>query len=103
MWQRSGGLLLRRALFDDAHDVGLLHDEEILAIKADLGARPLAEQDAVADLNVERIHLTALIASSGPDGDHLALLGLLLGGVRDDDAAFGLLLRINAADDHTIM
>jgi hypothetical protein len=32
---------------DDAHDVGLLHDQEILAVEHDLGARPLAEQHLV--------------------------------------------------------
>src|SRR5215213_994044 len=42
---RLGGLLLRRGLLDDAHEVGLLHDEEILAVDAHLGAGPLAEQD----------------------------------------------------------
>src|SRR4051795_12769349 len=100
---RSGGLLLRRALLDDAHDVGLLHDQEILAIKAHLGAAPLAEQDAVADLHVERAHLAVLVPSARPDRDHLALLGLLLGGVRNDDAALRRLLRLNAADHDTIM
>src|SRR5215471_7658944 len=50
----SGGLLLGHALFDDAHDVALLHDQEIFAIDLDLGARPLAEQHAVADPDVDR-------------------------------------------------
>src|SRR5215210_7808395 len=99
----SGGLLLRRGLLDHAHDVGLLHDQEILAIKAHLGARPLAKQHAVAGPQVEGGHLAVLVASTGPDGDHLALLRLLLGGVRDDDAAFGLLFRLNTADHNTIM
>src|SRR5260370_38137679 len=44
----SGRLLLRRGgAFDDAHDVGLLHDQEFLAIELHLGAGPLAEQHAV--------------------------------------------------------
>src|SRR5215212_7512621 len=90
-----GGLLLRRALFDDAHDVALLHDQEILAIKAHLGARPLAKKHPVARPDVERVHLAVLVPSARPDGDHFALLGLLLGGVRDDDAALRLLLRLN--------
>src|SRR3954453_21080469 len=92
-----GGLLLRRALLDDAHDVGLLHDQEILAIKAHLGAAPLPEQDAIAGPNVERLNIAVLVPGAWPNHDHLALLGLLLGGVRDDDAAFGLLLRVDAA------
>src|ERR1700753_148546 len=39
-----GGLLLRSAAFDDAHDVGLLHDQELLTIQLHFGAGPLAEQ-----------------------------------------------------------
>src|SRR5919202_1528335 len=42
-----GGPLRRGDTFKDAHDVGLLHDQELLTIKLHLGARPLAEQDAV--------------------------------------------------------
>ena len=70
----------------------LLHDQEILAVDLDLGARPLAEQDAVAGLDVERDELAALVAGAGADGDDLALLRLLLGGVGNDDAALRLLL-----------
>src|SRR6202163_4101437 len=50
----SRGLLLGDALFDDAHDVALLHDQEILAINLDLGAGPLAEQHPVDDREVDR-------------------------------------------------
>ena len=90
-------------LLDHAHDVGLLHDQEILAIDAHLGAGPLAEQHAVAGLHVERNELAALVAGAGADGDDLALLRLLLGGVRDDDAALGLLFRFDAADDDAVV
>src|SRR5262245_55459830 len=69
---------------DDAHDVGLLHDQEILAIELHLGARPLAEEDAVALLDVERHQLAGLVAGARADGDDLAFLRLLLGGVGDD-------------------
>ena len=77
---------------DDAHDVGFLHDQEILTVDLDLGAGPLAEQHLVALLDVERRELAGLVAAARPDGDDFALLRLLLGGVRDDDAAFRLLL-----------
>jgi hypothetical protein len=83
---------LRAAFFlgrrlDDAHDVGLLHDQELLAVDLDLGARPFAEQHAVAGLDVERDELAGFVAAAGADGDDLALLRLFLGGVGDDDAA----------------
>jgi hypothetical protein len=55
----SIGAVLRRLLLgrggalDDAHDVAFLHDQQLLAVDLDLGAGPLAEQHAVAGLDVE--------------------------------------------------
>ena len=63
----------------------------LLAVDLDLGARVLAEQDAVAGLDVERADLAVLEDLAVADGDDLALERLLLGGVGDDDAALGLL------------
>src|SRR5918994_6837221 len=102
LWRKrgSGGLArLLAGLLNHAHDVGLLHDEEILAVDADLGAGPLAEQDAVADLDIEGLDLAVLVPRAGADGDHLAFLRLLLSGVGNDDAAFGPFLGLKAADD----
>src|SRR5215211_1752376 len=70
-----------RALRDDAHDVGFLHDQEVLTVEADLGAGPLAEQHAVSGLDVEGDDLAALVPGARPDGDDLALLRLFLRGV----------------------
>src|SRR3546814_18319466 len=52
----SGGLLagLGGAL-EHAHDVRLLHDQQVLAVELDLGSGPLAEQHPVAGLAVERL------------------------------------------------
>src|SRR5712672_3383868 len=88
---------------DDAHDVGLLHDQEILAVEHDLGARPLAEQNVVAGLHVRGDDLAGLVAAAGADGDDLALRRLLLGGVGDDDAALRLLLGIDTLYDHPVV
>src|SRR5262245_61548030 len=103
VWFCSGGLLLGRALFDDAHDVGLLHDEEVLAVDLDLGARPFAEQHAVADLDVDGDQLAGLVAAARTHRDDLALGGLFLGGVGNDDAAGGLLLGVDALDDDAVV
>ena len=75
-----------------AHDVAFLHDQEILAVDLDLGAGPLAEQHAVAGLDVDRDQLAGFVAGAGADGDDFALLRLFLGGVGNDDAARGLFL-----------
>src|SRR5215471_3751877 len=88
---------------DDAHDVGLLHDQEILAVQHDLGARPLAEQHAVAALDVDGDQLAGFVAAARADGDHLALRGLLLGGVGNDDAALGFLLGVDALHDYAVV
>src|SRR6478736_280667 len=102
--RRSGGLLGRRGrAFDDAHDVGFLHDEEVLTVDLDLGAGPLAEEDAVALLDVERDQLAVFVAGAGADGDDLAFLRLLLGGVGDDDAAFGAFFAFDALDDDAVV
>src|SRR6516162_8083049 len=84
---RSGGLAARRGRVDDAHHVGFLHDQVVLTVDLDLGAGPLAEQDAVAGLEVEWDQLAGIVSRARSDGDDLAFLGLLLGGVGNDDAA----------------
>src|SRR5262249_2111598 len=88
---------------DHAHDVGLLHDQEILTVDLHLGARPLAGQHEVTGLPVDRDQLAGLVAAARADGDDLALLGLLLGGVGNDDAALGLLLGIDTLHDDPVV
>src|SRR5271154_7187407 len=97
------GLAPADLLVEHAHDVGLLHDQELLAVDLDLGARPFAEQHAVADLDVDRDQLAGLVAATRADADDFALGRLFLGGVGDDDAAGGLFLGIDALDDDAIV
>src|SRR6185437_7067800 len=104
MSARLRGLLLGGdAALDDAHDIALLHDEEILAIDLHFGARPFAEQNGVADLEVDRNEFAGFIAATGADGDDLALARLFLRCVRDDDAAGSLFLGIDALDDDAVV
>src|SRR5262249_18299809 len=99
----SGGFLPGDALFDDAHNVALLHDQEFFAVDLDLGARPFAEQHPVADLDVDGDQLAGFVAAAGANRDDLALGGLFLGGIGNDDAAGGLLFGIDALDDNTLV
>jgi len=47
-------VLLRGAgAFNNAHDIGLLHDQEFLTVDLDFRARPFAEQDPVAGFQLE--------------------------------------------------
>src|SRR5262245_15101864 len=101
--KKLGGLLLGGGFGENAHDVALLHDQQLLAVDLDLGARPLAEQHAVADLDVDRDQLAALVAAAGADGDHFALGGLFLGGVGNDDAACGLLFAVDPLDHDAVV
>src|SRR3954449_5614768 len=70
----SGGSLSGGGLsFDHAHDVGFLHDQVFDTVDLDFIARPLAEQDRLADLHVDGNELAALIAAARTDGDNLTL------------------------------
>src|ERR1700678_648297 len=100
----SGRLFLRGACaLDHTHDVGLLHDQKVLAVDLDLGAGPFAEQYPVTRFEFERDQLAALVPTARPHGDDLALLRLLLDGVGDDDAPLRLVLSFNAADDDAVV
>src|SRR5262245_17994260 len=88
---------------DDAEDVFLTQDEVLLAVDLDFRSRILAEQDAVARLHLEGNDLAILVDLPFAHGDDLALLGLLLRGVRDDDAAGTfLLLLLEPLDDQPV-
>src|SRR3954447_6507853 len=88
---------------DHAHNVGLLHDQEILTVQFDLSSRPFAEQHAVAGLQIKRDDFAALIARSRADGHDFTLLRLLLGVVWNDNAALRLLLAFDTTDDDAIV
>src|SRR5437899_4043225 len=104
VWNRiSFAAMTLLPLRDDAHDVALLHDDEILAVDLDLGARPFAEQHAVAHLDVERMHRAVIAARTGSGGDDLAFHRLFLGGIGNDDAALRPFLLLDAADQNTIL
>src|SRR4051794_26167151 len=83
---------------DDREDVGLLDDEELVALDLELGSRVLRVEDLVALLDVHRLTLAVVEDASGAGGDDRSLLGLLLGGVRKDDPALGHFLALGRLD-----
>src|SRR5690349_20739883 len=99
----SGGLLAGLGLDQNPHDVALLHDQIIMIIDLDLGARPLAEQHPVAGFEVDRNELAALIASTRANGDDLALARLFLDGVRNDDSSGALCIGLDTLDHDSIV
>ena len=79
-------------------------DQQVLAVDGDLGAAVLAVDDGVADLDVERDDLAGLLrAAAGAGGQDLALLGLLLGGVGDDEARGRGLFGLVRPDDDAVL
>src|SRR5712692_3656963 len=98
-----GVLLGGRDVGENAHDVALLHDQEILAVDLDLGTGPLAEQHAVADLEVDRDQLAIFVTAARSDRGDFALRGLFLGSVRNDDAASCLLFGVDALDHNAVV
>src|SRR5215207_11177567 len=74
---------------EHGQDVGLAQNEQRFAIDRDFGAAVPPKQDLVADLHFHR-DAFALLKPPGADGENLALLRLLLGSVRDEEAAAGL-------------
>src|SRR5450631_3654781 len=101
---RLRGLLLGGGkVGENAHDVALLHDQQLLAVELDLGARPFAEQHAVADLEVDRDQLAGFVTAAGSNRSDFALRGLFLGTVGNDDAASGLLFGVDALDHDAVV
>ena len=68
----------RLLAFEHAEDVVLAHDEELLAVELDLGAGVLAEQDAVAGLDVQRISLPSSLTLPLPTATTLPSWGFSL-------------------------
>src|SRR6516165_12466106 len=92
-----------RSLFDHAHDVALLSDDEILAIDFDLGSGPLPKQYSVADFDIERTELAVIVSCARSGGNDFSFHSLFLGGIRDDNTACGLFHLLNATDQHAIL
>src|SRR6478736_5485877 len=97
------GISARGLSGEHAHDVGLLHDQEFVAIEFHFRARPLAEQHLVTGLELDGDQLAGLVATARTDGDDFALHRLFFGGIWDDDAALRLVIRVDALDDDTVM
>ena len=62
-----------------------------------------ARGEVVALVGERTIPVARLVAGTGTDGDDLAFLGLLLGGIRNDDAAGGAVVRLDPADNHAVV
>src|SRR5262249_31157148 len=99
----SGGLSRTSSFHQHPHQIAFLHDHVLDAVELDFGPRPLAEQHPVADLDVDRDELAALIAPPGADANALSFVSFFLRGTRNDDPAAGLLFSFDPFDDDAIV
>src|SRR3569623_1919643 len=81
--------------FEHGHDVVFAHHQQLLAVDLHLGAGIFSVQPLVAAFHVQGTHLDVV--------DDLAVDQLLGSAIGNHDAARGLTLFFQAADDHTIM
>src|SRR2546421_1336986 len=91
-----------RGLLDDPENVVLAQDEMLLIFEFDLAPGIFAEQDLVAGAHFRRNQLAVVVDLAFANRDNFAFLWFLLRRVRDDDAAFGLLLFLDALDQNAI-
>src|SRR5690606_21573527 len=92
--RRSGSPLL-----NDRQDVLLAEDQQLLVVDLQLSARILREQDVVADLDVQRNALLAvLVEPARTHRQHLTALRLLLGRIRKDDPTLRHLFTLHRAN-----
>src|SRR5580700_4472948 len=90
-------------LLDDGEHVARGEYEVLLARVLDLGAAILAVEDHVADLYVDRHALgSRVVKASRAHRKDLALLGLLLGGVRDHQSGRRGLLSLERTDHNPV-
>src|SRR6478672_3582370 len=83
------------SLLNDCHDVFFAHHEQFFAADLDALAGVFTEQDAIADLDVERAHLAVFKDLAVADCQDFALIRLFRGGFRKNDAgrSFGFLVQ----------
>src|SRR5665647_313709 len=100
----SPGRVIQRlkSACDDREDITSGQDEVLIAVVLDLGAAVLAVDDLVADGNVERNAVAVVVDAARTDRQDFALLGLLLGGVRDHEARGSGLLCLAGLDDDAV-
>src|SRR3989441_12953731 len=91
---------MHNSLFgDETEDVLLTQNEKLLVVELEFGPGVLLEQNAVTLFEIHRNALAGVgVTVTGSDGKDAALLGLLLGGVRQDDPALGDFLALEGLD-----
>src|SRR6201996_1855080 len=90
-------------LLDDREHVTGREHQVLLARVLDFRAAVLAVQHHVADLNVDGNARALVVETTRANREDLALLGLLLRGVRDNEPGRGNLLGLERLDHDTVL
>lgn len=90
------------ALFRDNNLLGIPEEMVLLIANLDRRATILRDQHAVAGLDTHGHALALLVEETGSDGEDLALVQLLDAGLREEDAAGGLGLGLNALHEDAV-
>jgi len=92
----------RGGLFDDGEDFFFAEEEVDLVVQLHFRTGVLADENLVADFHGEGDLLTVLVDRASTERNDLGFLRLLLGGVRDDDAALDFFSFLDALHEHAI-
>src|SRR6185312_3041537 len=84
---------------DYGHDILFAHHEQLLAVDVDFRAAVFAEENLVADLDVERTDFAVFENLAVTERDNLSMHRLLSRRVGNHDAAGGGTLLLQALDD----
>src|ERR1017187_7400850 len=89
------------SLLNDRVDVALFDDEELFPIELNFLAGVLAVEHLIADFNVHRDGFAIVGDAAGANGHDFTLIGLLFGGVRQNDTALGFLFLGQGLNDYS--
>src|ERR1022692_3068132 len=92
-----------RLCVQNSEDFVLTHNQVLFSIQLDIAAGVLAEQDAVADLNVEGHNLAVFEALAFAYGCNFAFLGFLFRGIGDVQTTLHLFLLLDPFDHDAVI
>src|SRR5262245_15001196 len=90
-------------LLDDREHFVLTQDQVLLVVDLDFRSGVLADEDAVALLDVQGKLLPLLVDLSLSDGDHLGLHRLLFAAILDESPALLELLSLQPLDENPVV
>ena len=89
--------------FQNAEDFVLAHDQELFTIQLDVAAGILAEQDAIANLDIQRHEFAVFQALALADGHDFAFLRFFLRGIGDVKATLHGFLLLDPFDHNAVI